>query len=105
MSNDRIEGLAKEGVGRLQDAAGGLMGDSRTQLKGKLNQASGSVQDAYGQVRDQATDALEQAQDILGQIEDFARDQPATALGVALGAGLLLGLMLRGGRKTVYLRK
>jgi uncharacterized protein YjbJ (UPF0337 family) len=105
MSGDRIEGTAKQGLGRLQDAAGGLLGDDKTQMKGKLNEAAGSIQDAYGQIKGQASDAVDQARDVYAEIEDFARDQPATALAAAIGIGLVLGLLLRGGRKTVYVRK
>ena len=38
-------------------------------------------------------------------IEDYAKDQPLAALAVALGVGLILGFTLRGGRKTVYVRR
>jgi uncharacterized protein YjbJ (UPF0337 family) len=36
--------------GRVEDALGGLTGDTGLQLKGKLNQAKGKVQDAVGKV-------------------------------------------------------
>ena len=109
MSEDRIEGAAKQGLGRLQDAAGGLVGSDKTQAKGKLNEATGSLQNAYGQVKDQASDVLDQAkdqaQDTYDQLESFVREQPFAAAAVGVGVGLVLGLMLRGGRKTVYVRK
>ena len=109
MSEDRIEGAAKQGVGRVQDAIGGLMGADKMQAKGKLNEAAGSVQNAYGQVKDQAADVLDQArdqfQDSYDQIETFVREQPFAAAAVGVGVGLVLGMMLRGGRKTVYVRK
>ena len=56
MTDERIEGVAKKGVGRLQDAVGGLIGNDGIQIKGKLTEAAGSVQDAYGQVRERAED-------------------------------------------------
>ena len=131
MSEDRFEGTAKKGIGRVQDAVGGLVGDDKTQAKGKLNEASGSIQDTYGKVKDQASDAygkvkdqasdaygkakdqasdvLDQArsqgEDVYEQIEAFVREQPLAAVGVGLGVGLLIGMLLRGGRKTVYVRK
>ncbi len=109
MSDDRIEGAAKQGVGRVQDAIGGLVGSDKTQAKGKMNEAAGSLQNTYGQVKDQAADVLDQAkdqaQDSYEQIESFIRDQPFAAAAVAVGVGLILGMMLRGGRKTVYVRK
>jgi uncharacterized protein YjbJ (UPF0337 family) len=109
MSDDRIEGAVKQGVGRVQDAFGGLTGDGPTQLRGKLNDAAGSAQNAYGKVKDQAGDVIDQARDqfadVYDQVEDFVREQPLTALAVGAGLGLVLGLMLRGGRKVVYVRK
>ena len=36
--------------GRVKDAVGGLTGDGRLQLEGKLDQAKGKVQDAVGKV-------------------------------------------------------
>ena len=109
MSDDRIEGAAKQGVGKIQDAAGGLLGSARTQLRGKTNQAAGAAQNAYGQLKDQAGDVLDQvrdqAEDVYDQLESFVRNQPLAALAVGAGVGLVLGLMLRGGRKVVYVRK
>ncbi len=89
MSDDRIEGGLKKGVGKLEDAWGGLTGDAGTQSKGKANQASGSVQDVVGQ-------AKERAQDVYGGVESYAKDRPVTALAVALGVGVVLGFTLRG---------
>ena len=119
MSEDRIEGGVKQGVGRVQDAVGGLTGSDSTQAKGKVNEAAGSVQNAYGQVKDKALDvagqvkdqlhevtgqARERAQDVLGEVEEFVRAQPLQALAGGIAAGLVLGLLLRGG-KTVYISK
>lgn len=119
MSEDRIEGGVKQGVGHVQDAVGGLTGDDGVQAKGKVNEAAGSVQNAYGQVKDKAQDmagqvkeqiqgvtgqARERAQDLLGEVEDFVHAQPLQALAGGIAAGLVLGLLLRGG-KTVYISK
>ena len=90
MTDDRIEGGLKKGVGKVEDAWGGLTGDAETQGKGKVNQASGSVQDVVGQ-------AKERAQDVYSTVESYAKDQPTIALAVALGVGVILGFALRGG--------
>ena len=90
MTDDRIEGGVKKGVGKVEDAWGGLTGDAGTQAKGKANQASGSVQDVVGQ-------AKERAQDAYGAVESYAKEQPTMALAVALGVGVILGFALRGG--------
>ena len=109
MSDDRVGGVLKEGVGRLQGAAGAVTGDDRTQVKGKLNEAAGAAQNAYGQLKDQASGTLsqarDQAEDLYDQVEAFVRDQPLAAVAVAAGLGLVLGLLMRGGRKVVYVRK
>jgi uncharacterized protein YjbJ (UPF0337 family) len=98
MTDQRVEGVAKKGVGRLQDAVGGLIGDDGVQLKGKLNEAAGAIQDTYGQVK-------ERAQDVFGDVRDYAQEEPIKALAIGLGVGLALGLLLWGGRKVVYVRE
>lgn len=109
MSHDRIEGAVKEGVGRVQDAAGGLFGSNKTEMRGKINEAAGSAQNAYGQFKDQAGDTLDQAKDQFSdfyeEIESYVRDQPLAAVAIGAGVGLVLGLLMRGGRKVVYVRK
>ena len=98
MTDDRVEGGLKKAAGKLQDAWGGLSGDGETQAKGKLNEAAGSVQAAFGKAQDQVGDIYENA-------ESYIRDQPGVAAAVIFGVGLVIGLMLRGGRKTVYVRR
>jgi uncharacterized protein YjbJ (UPF0337 family) len=102
MSDDRIEGAARKGLGHVQDAVGGLIGDSKTQIKGKLNEAAGTAQNAYGKVRDQAGDvyaqARDQAQDVYSDLDSYVRNQPLVAVGVGFGVGLALGYLMRGRR-------
>ncbi len=80
MDENRIEGTAKDVGGKVQDAVGGLTGDSSTQARGKANQAAGQAQDAYGQMLDEVT--------------GFAKDQPVAALLSAAGVGLVLGYLI-----------
>ena len=91
MTDDRIVGGLKKGLGRVEDAIGGLTGDLGAQARGKLDQAAGVVQARFGRARGQA-------EDIYGELEDFTKAQPLTALAVTLGVGVLLGMLLRGGR-------
>ena len=95
MTDDRIEGAVREGIGHVQDAVGGLAGDESVQIKGKLNQAAGSIQNAYGKTVETAS---RQAQDILGEVESFAKEQPLAAVGLSVGLGFVLGLLVGRGR-------
>lgn len=92
MTDERIEGMVRKGVGRVQDAFGGLTGDAATQVRGKINQATGSAQDAFGQ-------AAEVGQGLLDDLEIYAKENPLPTLAVTLGVGVVLGLLLLGGRR------
>lgn len=106
MSSDQIEGDVKKGVGRIQDAAGGLVGSDKTQAQGKMNEVAGSVQDTVGKVKGLAQDTMGQAkdkaQDTFERVANYSKGQPLQALGIALGVGVVLGFMLHGGRRVVY---
>ncbi len=80
MDENRFEGTAKDIGGKLQDAVGGLTGDTSTQARGKANQAAGQMQDTYGKVVD--------------QLQDLTHNQPLTVLLSTLGIGLLFGYLL-----------
>jgi uncharacterized protein YjbJ (UPF0337 family) len=71
--NDRVEGTAREFGGRVQEAAGNLTGDSKTQAEGLYNQASG------------------QAQQAAAQFSDVIKSQPVVSTLVALAIGYVLG--------------
>jgi uncharacterized protein YjbJ (UPF0337 family) len=81
MDENRFEGAARNVGGKIQDAVGGLTGDAATQAHGKVNQAAGEVQNAYGS----AVDGL----------KNFATETPIAAMLSALGAGIVVGWMLR----------
>lgn len=109
--DDQVMGIAKQGVGRVEDAVGGLTGDVQTQAKGKLDQASGAAQQAYGQLKDGVRDAFENTleaarariHDRLDDLEDRVIAKPLPALAIAGAIGLVLGLLLRGRGTTIYL--
>ncbi|HEX3349759.1 MAG TPA: CsbD family protein [Acetobacteraceae bacterium] len=73
MDQNRVTGTAKEMYGRAQETVGDIVGDAKTQARGKLNQARG------------------QAEDTIGQVKDYAREQPLTAILIGVGVGYLLG--------------
>ncbi len=80
VDENRAEGFVRDVGGKVQDAVGGLTGDTSTQARGKANQAAGQAQNLYGETLD--------------TMRNFASDQPLTALLSALGAGAVLGLVL-----------
>ena len=98
MSDDRIEGGLRKAGGKLEDTLGGLTGDTGRQAKEKLDQASGSAQDIAAQAKDRASS-------IYREIESYAKDEPLQAVGIALVTGVVVGFLLHGGRKTVYVRR
>lgn len=73
MDENRVTGAARETVGRVQDAVGGLTGNRDQQARGMYNQAQGS------------------AENTLGQLCDNVREQPLTSLAIAAGIGYILG--------------
>jgi uncharacterized protein YjbJ (UPF0337 family) len=86
VDKNRIEGTAKEAVGKVEDAAGGLLGDPETQAAGKINQAVGNLQSTYGKVSDEIRDAA-------GSVIEATSEQPVIALLITLTVGFLLGRM------------
>ncbi|HEY1930669.1 MAG TPA: CsbD family protein [Acetobacteraceae bacterium] len=78
--SDKFEGKARQMGGRVQEAVGETIGDSKTQAEGLYNQAAGRVQQAVGQAHDAAD-----------QFTGMVRAQPLVAAAVALGVGYLVG--------------
>ncbi len=81
MDENEAEGTMRDIGGKVQDAVGGLTGDSSTQAKGKWNQATGQAQKSFGAASD--------------QIRENVMDQPLMALGIVAGAAFLLGFLIR----------
>jgi uncharacterized protein YjbJ (UPF0337 family) len=71
--SEKVEGMARELGGRVQEAVGEATGDSRMRARGIYNQAAG------------------QAQEQVARLSEVVRDQPLTAVLVALGLGYILG--------------
>jgi ElaB/YqjD/DUF883 family membrane-anchored ribosome-binding protein len=107
MAEQKIEGLAREGLGHIEDGAGGLLGDAALQARGKLDQATGAIQRGWGEVQDQAGRLAGEARgmslDAYDEVDAFVRREPWISVAVAAGIGLLAGLALRPPR-TVYRR-
>jgi uncharacterized protein YjbJ (UPF0337 family) len=76
----RVDDVVRDIGGKIQDAAGGLTGDTATQVRGKINQAAGQAQQVYG--------------DALDEVTDFTKEQPLVALVTAMGMGVILGFIM-----------
>lgn len=79
MDSDRVVGTAKKVGGKIEEMAGDVTGDTKTQADGMVDQVKGSVQsaygqakDAYGQAKDSMKDATETAKDYADQASDMA---------------------------------
>ena len=92
MDENRLTGSTRNLGGKIEEKAGSVVGDARTQVEGTLDQAAGAAQDLYGQTADAARETA-------GAFEKWLRTsietQPYTAALVALGLGWLLGRMHR----------
>ncbi|HEY6434174.1 MAG TPA: CsbD family protein [Acetobacteraceae bacterium] len=71
--SDKVEGMARDTMGRAQQSFGESVGDMKTQAQGLYNQASG------------------QAQEQVARLSEVIRDQPLTAALIAIGLGYILG--------------
>jgi len=91
MDEDRIKGAATNVGGKVKDAAGGLLGDSKTQAEGKADQVSGELQNAYGSAKDAVR---EQAGTLDAQVDSLMKEQPMVALLGAVGVGYVLARLM-----------
>ncbi|SAL01779.1 CsbD family protein [Caballeronia pedi] len=77
MDSNKAEGNVKEIAGKVQDAAGELLGDTGTQAVGKARELGGKAQQLYA--------------DTTEVVRNKTVDSPLSALAVAAGLGFLLG--------------
>ena len=91
----------KDQIETLRNDIGTLTRTMADMGKGKgddaMAHARATMSDMGEQVADHAETARLRAMELQGQANDFIRTQPATALGIAAGAGFLVGFF--GARK------
>jgi uncharacterized protein YjbJ (UPF0337 family) len=58
VDKDRIEGSAKVVKGKIKEAAGKVLGDSKLESEGKADEIQGKVQNAVGGLKDTVKDAM-----------------------------------------------
>lgn len=77
MDKDRIEGKAKDVVGRVQRQAGEWTGDKEQQVKGTAKQAEGKVQNAVGKAKDALKNRLNHEDAEPEDINTIEKDEDA----------------------------
>lgn len=99
MNEDRLEGKARTFGGKVEQAAGRITGDAKTQVEGILDEVGGRAQDMYGQAKDAASDAYDALEEGAASAEDAVRDfietRPYTTAAIALGIGWMIGRLGR----------
>jgi uncharacterized protein YjbJ (UPF0337 family) len=51
MNKDRVEGLAKEGKGKVKQTVAEVIGDEKLWVEGKIDEAQGKAQAHYGEAK------------------------------------------------------
>ena len=88
MDENRVEGTVRKVAGKVQEGVGRVTGDAKMQAEGTANEIRGSAQDLYGQVQENTSELVRSVGDVVGK---FIKEQPYTAVLIALGIGWLLG--------------
>ena len=127
MNPQSIEGNIKNGVGKVEEAAGEVLGDPGMQLSGEARQIEGATEDAIGKAKatigktakmareavagaaDQAANTYKavrkRAESMAGMVDPFVKEQPYIAVALAMVAGLILGALIGGGgAKVIYIK-
>lgn len=88
METTGAEGMIREAAGKIEQTVGAALGDTGEQISGK-------TKELYGKTQQLCADAASVARDAMA-------DSPLATLGVALGAGFLLGALWSWNRATPY---
>jgi uncharacterized protein YjbJ (UPF0337 family) len=95
MNGDRMEGVARNMSGKLEEGFGRATGDVKSQVEGTVKQAVGAAQDLYGQARETAGEAAAVVKRQAGSFEQTIREnvetRPYTAVAIALALGWFVG--------------
>jgi uncharacterized protein YjbJ (UPF0337 family) len=83
METGKAEGLANEIAGKVENAAGGLIGDSSTQLAGKTRELSSKAQQLCA--------------DTTTMLRDATAEKPLTTVALVGLAAFVAGAIWRGG--------
>ena len=82
-----------------ENISNGTAGSTTDHLRTSYSHAKEAVRQVVGTARERAGNYFQQgkekATDVEQKVESFVRDQPIKSLLIAVGAGLLLGVLLR----------
>ena len=84
MDQNTVEGAAKEAKGKAEQTIGKTLGDAKTQVQGKIDEAAGNLQQSYSGM-------MQDLDDFLGRLRQRTREQPVTAILAAAAVGYLVG--------------
>jgi uncharacterized protein YjbJ (UPF0337 family) len=89
MTSDQILGGVRKGVGQAEEAYADATGSRHARALGQLDQVVGGLQSRFGAARGRARGYYADA-------EAFTSEQPLKALALALGVGVIMGMLMRG---------
>lgn len=73
MNEDRVAGAAKQVGGKIEEAAGGILGDAKLKGQGKVDGITGSVQNALGGAKEAISEVADQASGVAGDVYERGR--------------------------------
>ena len=79
METGNVEGTKKKKSGKVQEAAGEMLGDTGTQMAGTARELSGKAQQVWA--------------DLTDVVRETTTERPFTALAIAAAAGFILGAL------------
>ncbi|MBD8874598.1 DUF883 family protein [Rhodanobacter sp. DHB23] len=85
----------KEAVGRAADHIEASLHRATDKVAAGAHQASDKFADASERGRAAYDATMDRADEWLGQVRDYVREKPVQSVAIALGAGWLLGRLLR----------
>lgn len=93
-TSNAVEGT-KEAVGRAADHVEASLHRTTDKLAAGAHHASDAFDDASERGRAAYDATMDRADEWLGQVRDYVREKPVQSIAIALGAGWLLGRLLR----------
>jgi ElaB/YqjD/DUF883 family membrane-anchored ribosome-binding protein len=80
-------------TGDAEEGREGRFGKARDFVSDKYDAASGAARNAYNQVREKVEDV--DFDNVADQVRSYVRSNPGKALLISIGAGFVIGLLLR----------